>query len=287
MPSSASDITRAYPQTAGWADKIVRAAGTLSIPDPGWLANLMSFESNLKPQARNKVSGATGLIQFMPSTAKSLGTSTDALYRMSATQQLPFVIKYLKKMRGRGAYNTSGDLYMAVFYPVAIGKPPTYDIAGHWARNRTSVSDTVRIGTQGGTTFRWYPRRGLISYNSPNGKLYRLTKGKSEYNTLSRQLAWSPEQKVRGQVELIEWFYRVSNPGIRYKGDYVAKANKRAKLPTALPGQRSITQPVSQMRQQKSVVPSFLPSLPGKKSMSWWIPGIILLAILLFTGEDQ
>ena len=46
MASSARDIVRAYPQ-AGQAlsEKIVEVAGRLGIPDPGWLANLINFES--------------------------------------------------------------------------------------------------------------------------------------------------------------------------------------------------------------------------------------------------
>lgn len=39
------------------------------------LHRLISFESGWDPQARNKYSGARGLIQFMPSTARSMGFS--------------------------------------------------------------------------------------------------------------------------------------------------------------------------------------------------------------------
>lgn len=39
-------------------------------------------------------SGAIGLIQFMPSTAKGLGTSTSALKQMTAVDQLAYVEKY-------------------------------------------------------------------------------------------------------------------------------------------------------------------------------------------------
>jgi len=37
--------------------------------------------------------GATGLIQFMPDTAKRLGTSTEALRKMGAINQLDYVFK--------------------------------------------------------------------------------------------------------------------------------------------------------------------------------------------------
>ena len=38
--------------------------------------------------------GATGLIQFLPSTARGLGTTTDALAGMSSVEQLNYVEKY-------------------------------------------------------------------------------------------------------------------------------------------------------------------------------------------------
>jgi hypothetical protein len=56
----------------------------------------MAFETggSFSPAVPNKAgSGAVGLIQFMPSTAKGLGTSTEALKKMSAVQQLDFVKK--------------------------------------------------------------------------------------------------------------------------------------------------------------------------------------------------
>jgi hypothetical protein len=64
-------------------------------------------------------SGATGLIQFMPKTAKGLGTTTDALARMSAVAQLEYVELYFKPYRVR----TLEDVYMAILWPAAVGKP--------------------------------------------------------------------------------------------------------------------------------------------------------------------
>lgn len=60
------------------------------------VAALISHESRFRPDARNAATRATGLIQFMPATAKTLGTSVDELARMSATAQLPFVVAYFK-----------------------------------------------------------------------------------------------------------------------------------------------------------------------------------------------
>src|ERR1700741_706883 len=61
-----------------------------------WLVNLIRFESGgtFNPAITNSI-GATGLIQFMPTTAKGLGTTTDALRVMTFKQQLVYVDKYL------------------------------------------------------------------------------------------------------------------------------------------------------------------------------------------------
>jgi len=69
-------------------------------------------------------SGATGLIQFMPATARSLGTTTAALAKMSAEDQLNYVHAYFKPFRGR--LRTLADLYMAILWPNGVGKPESY-----------------------------------------------------------------------------------------------------------------------------------------------------------------
>lgn len=87
--------------------------------EPEWLVGVMYFESKLNPAAINPVSGATGLIQFMPSTAQALGTTTDALKRMKAHQQMVYVYEYLKPYTGK--MRSLVDVYFAVFFPKAIG----------------------------------------------------------------------------------------------------------------------------------------------------------------------
>lgn len=64
--------------------------------------------------------GATGLIQFMPATMRSLGVSQTRLTQMSNVEQLDYVCKYLKPYAGKMRSLT--DVYLAVFFPVAIGK---------------------------------------------------------------------------------------------------------------------------------------------------------------------
>ncbi|MBS0472778.1 MAG: lytic transglycosylase [Proteobacteria bacterium] len=94
--------------------------------DPSHLMSAMAFETGERFTAdvRNKVSGATGLIQFMPVTAKALGTTTDAMAAMTAVDQLDYVAKYLKPYKGK--MKTLSDVYMTILWPAAVGKPEAF-----------------------------------------------------------------------------------------------------------------------------------------------------------------
>lgn len=94
--------------------------------EANWLMSVMAFETgnSFLPYEKNPKSGATGLIQFIPSTAKSLGTTTTQLARMSAVEQLDWVEKYFSQYRGK--IHNLGDTYMAVFAPSGIGKPDSF-----------------------------------------------------------------------------------------------------------------------------------------------------------------
>jgi peptidoglycan hydrolase-like protein with peptidoglycan-binding domain len=99
---------------------LVAAANWIGI-NPDWLASAISFESGFSPSIENAAgSGATGLIQFMPSTAAGLGTSTAALKQMSFTDQLEYVKKYFAPYQGK--LHSLEDTYLAIFYPAFIGK---------------------------------------------------------------------------------------------------------------------------------------------------------------------
>lgn len=92
--------------------------------EPDWLMAAMAFETGgtFSPAVRNKAgSGATGLIQFMPSTARALGTTTDALAALSAEDQLDYVYRYFKPYAGRLC--CMEDVYMAILWPRGIGRP--------------------------------------------------------------------------------------------------------------------------------------------------------------------
>lgn len=96
---------------------------------PDYLMACMAFETgeSFSPRVRNGAgSGATGLIQFMPSTARSLNTTTEALSRMTAEQQLDYVESYFRPYAGR--LTTLSDHYMAILWPAAIGRPESHSL---------------------------------------------------------------------------------------------------------------------------------------------------------------
>lgn len=99
---------------------------------PEFLANLINFESGFSTSIQNKTSKATGLIQFMPSTAVAMGTTVDKLKAMTFAQQMVYVKRYIyDEYKARGLVNSDGsikknqisqiDLFMMIFYPVAVG----------------------------------------------------------------------------------------------------------------------------------------------------------------------
>ena len=83
------------------------------------------------PYAINNNTAATGLIQFMPKTAKDLGTTVENLLTMGPEEQLKFVEKYFSSLKGDRTISKDDhgvDWYFLVFYPAAIGKGPDYVI---------------------------------------------------------------------------------------------------------------------------------------------------------------
>jgi hypothetical protein len=93
---------------------------------PDHLMAAMAFESveTFSPAVKNPLSGATGLIQFMPETARLLGTNLDALGGLTAEEQLQYVEKYFQPFRGK--LTTLEDIYMAILWPRAVGQPNDY-----------------------------------------------------------------------------------------------------------------------------------------------------------------
>lgn len=123
-----------------FTEKVNNISNDLGI-EANWLMLVMWFETarTFDHRVVNKISGATGLIQFMPRTARSLGTTTDALKLMSNVEQLDYVKRYLAPYRGK--MKNWLDVYCAVFYPVLIGKPDSYVIDREIVARQNPVFD--------------------------------------------------------------------------------------------------------------------------------------------------
>lgn len=126
--TEAAELVTVYDLAPDLAQGIADTARAIGVP-ARWLADLISFESaGFDAQAVNPISGASGLIQFMPATARELGTTVEAIRQLSAVEQLPLVQRYfeLPRIKQYGALGSRLDLYMAVFYPRAIGQGAAY-----------------------------------------------------------------------------------------------------------------------------------------------------------------
>lgn len=90
------------------------------------LYRVMKGESNFNPRAVNADSGATGLFQFIPSTAQTLGTTTEQIKNMTPVEQLQLYDKYLETFDYRGgplgimqaAPGYAGRAQSTIVYPV-------------------------------------------------------------------------------------------------------------------------------------------------------------------------
>ncbi|QIG42174.1 hypothetical protein G5V58_04805 [Nocardioides anomalus] len=124
---------------------------------PEELMGVMSLESNgtFRSGVANPDTHATGLIQFMPKTAQGLGTNIGDLAKMTPTEQLTYVEKYLSQPQYRGRVGTLEGLYSAVLPGHVMGgdevmfRPGTaaYD-ANKWldtdGRGGISVQEAVQ-----------------------------------------------------------------------------------------------------------------------------------------------
>lgn len=128
-PAKAPHLAWGAKVSTTFRDRVQWIADDLNMPADGanWLMACMAFESGetFSPSIVNGAgSGATGLIQFMPKTAIGLGTTVAALAQMTAEDQLNYVYKYFRPYRGR--LRTLADVYMAILWPAAVGKPDNH-----------------------------------------------------------------------------------------------------------------------------------------------------------------
>jgi len=86
------------------------------------LMAIMAWETGetFSPSIKNPNSSATGLVQFIESTARSLGTTTHELANMIDLKQLYYVKKYFSELKNKKIEFV--DLYLHVIFPASVGK---------------------------------------------------------------------------------------------------------------------------------------------------------------------
>ena len=90
--------------------KVIEIASDLKV-SPDYLMACMAFETGetFSPACKNAAgSSGTGLIQFMRPTAIALGTTVEALAKMTVIEQLDYVYDFFKPFTGK--LNTLGDV---------------------------------------------------------------------------------------------------------------------------------------------------------------------------------
>ena len=103
---------------------------------------IMYFESKMDPSAQNSSTNATGLIQFMPFTAKGMGTSISELKNMSAIEQLDYVEKFFMDKKRSGLTSkvkSPEEAYLLVFYPIAVGKSNDFILGSEVSDERAKM----------------------------------------------------------------------------------------------------------------------------------------------------
>lgn len=149
-------------------DRVLWISRSLGI-DPNYLMACIAWESNetFSADVKNMAgSGATGLIQFMPKTARGLGTNVGQLAKMTPEAQLNYVYKYFAPYKGR--LISLSDVYMAILWPGAIGKAGSHIL---WEQSKRPTTYRQNSGLD-------LDKNGAITKDEASKKvLEKLNKG--------------------------------------------------------------------------------------------------------------
>lgn len=154
-PSASSQSKKEIPSTSNkqsqdassdaFDAKVTKIANNLGVSKSD-LLRIMHYETNgtMSPSQRaaNDPKAAVGLIQFTNRTAAGLGTTTAALSKMTAVEQLDYVEKYYKQQKLQPGTGFA-DLYMMTFMPgvVTKNKPGDFILGIDPSSNRWSAAN--------------------------------------------------------------------------------------------------------------------------------------------------
>lgn len=191
---------------------VTELAKKYNIPED-YLYAVMGFETggSFSPSERNKRgSGATGLIQFMPETARGLGTSTEKLAGMSRAEQLKYVDKYFEGNLPKGA--SLSDVYMSILMPAAVGKPDNTVLFGPGGivPNAYSQNSGLDLNGDGKVTkaeasskvLKYLPKNSQVGTPSQNNVSSRVSPSYSERTVARAQAISQPAQRTPTTISL-------------------------------------------------------------------------------------
>lgn len=98
-------------------------------------------ESGGDPGAKSNLSSATGLIQWLESSANEMGTTTAELARMTRAEQVPYIMKWMQ-LKGVTPESPPEDYALAVAAPAFVGRSKDLDTVvysegtDNWKANR-------------------------------------------------------------------------------------------------------------------------------------------------------
>ncbi|WP_119789716.1 L,D-transpeptidase [Flavobacterium anhuiense] len=173
--------------------KVIEIAQRLN-KDPNLLMAAMALETGrtFSPTA-GKGSSYVGLIQFGDDAAESVGTTRDALLKMTALQQLDYVEKYLTKNKSK--LTTLADFYLSILMPVDIGKGSTpnhivFDNQYHleYKKDGKTLTDLSKSRHYG------YRQNPVFFYEV--GEKEKVKKGGEKYDGEGKTYIWEIEKYV-------------------------------------------------------------------------------------------
>lgn len=215
--SGASASAQAAFNDKAFMDKLKQVAGRIGAK-PEDLLTAMLYESagTLSPSMRGPhVPGdgkAVGLIQFMPSTARGLGTTDSALSQMSRVQQLDYVEKYFKPFAGQ-----LGD-YKSLYATIHGGNPRAnlnasdgYRTTGEAIRDGQAMYASMARGALSGSSGGGFASAGSIAggTSGPAGKVVVQRSGQYDEHGLEK-LVVKTFDKAGNAISAL-----VANSGIR------------------------------------------------------------------------
>ena len=155
------------PYRAAFLSEVTAMSGRLNMK-PEWFMVCICFETSctFRADIRNRYSGAVGLIQFIPTTARRLGTTNRRLADMTPVEQLFWVEQYFLPYRGR--IHSVYDAYIVIFAPAFLGYPDDrvlYESNGRTALDRRRYRYNKILDTN---------KDGMITIKDVKGQIKRF-----------------------------------------------------------------------------------------------------------------